>query len=410
MPLSNDRLTVSVTQLNEYIKSLMGMDPLLRGLSIKGEISNFKRHSSGHLYFSLKDAQSVIRCVMFRQNAYALRFAPRDGMQVVLTGYVSVYARDGQYQFYCEGMQADGVGALYQQFERNKARFAQEGLFDEERKQPLPELCKKIGVVTSPTGAVIRDIIRVSHRRNPGVDILLWPCKVQGEGAAKSICEGIRALEKTDADLIIIGRGGGSLEDLWAFNEEEVVRAVAACKKPIISAVGHETDFALSDFAADARASTPSNAAELAVMDLSDAMQHLDVLKASLHSSILHAFEIRERELKALKERAAFRNAHQIFDQQSAQVREIQHRLNQAAKRSIEGRQVELAHLAARFRALDPEQVLKRGYAIAFRNNRHLGSVSMVENGDVITVRLQDGTLTATVTDKEDKAYEKTDL
>ena len=313
MPLNSDRLTVTVTQLNEYIKSLMGGDSLLRGLSIKGELSNFKRHSSGHLYFTLKDAQSVIRCVMFRQNAYALRFAPRDGMQVILSGYVSVYTRDGQYQFYCEGMQADGVGALYQQFERNKARFAQEGLFDAERKQQIPELVRKIGVVTSPTGAVIRDIIRVARRRNPGVDILLYPCKVQGDGAAQSIAEGIRMLEKTDADLIIIGRGGGSLEDLWAFNEEIVVRTVAACKKPIISAVGHETDFALSDFAADARASTPSNAAEIAVMDLRDAMQHLDDLKTSLLSSIQHTFEMRNRELNALKERAAFRNAQQVF-------------------------------------------------------------------------------------------------
>jgi len=402
MPLSSDRLTVSVTQLNEYIKSLMGADPLLRGLSIKGEISNFKRHSSGHLYFSLKDAQSVIRCVMFRQNAYSLRFAPRDGMQVVLKGYVSVYTRDGQYQFYCEGMQADGIGALYQQFEQNKARFAQEGLFDEERKQPLPELTKKIGVVTSPTGAVIRDIIRVAHRRDPGVDILLCPCKVQGEGAAQSICEGIRALEKTDVDVIIVGRGGGSLEDLWAFNEEIVVRAVAACKKPIISAVGHETDFALSDFAADARASTPSNAAELAVMDLRDAMQHLDDLKTSLQSTVMHAIEVRERELKALKERAAFRNAHQLFDRQLEKVNEALQRMNTMVERDLDKRQSELMHITARFRALDPEQVLRRGYAIAYRNDQHIDSVLMIREGECVRVRLKDGALLATVTGKEE--------
>ena len=402
MPLSSDRLTVSVTQLNEYIKSLMGTDPLLRGLSIKGEISNFKRHSSGHLYFSLKDAQSVVRCVMFRQNAYSLRFNPRDGMQVVLTGYVSVYTRDGQYQFYCEGMQADGIGVLYQQFERNKVRFAEEGLFDEDRKQPLPELTKKIGVVTSPTGAVIRDIIRVAHRRDPGVDILLYPCKVQGEDAAQSICEGIRALEKTDVDVIIVGRGGGSLEDLWAFNEESVVRAVAACKKPIISAVGHETDFALSDFAADARASTPSNAAELAVMDLRDAMQHLDDLKSSLQSSVMHAFEVRERELQALKERAAFRNARLVFDRQLVKMNEAIQRMHAAVTRSLEQRQTELTHLTARFHALDPEQVLKRGYAIAYKNEMHIDSVTMVNEGDSIRVQLKDGTLFAAVTAKEE--------
>ena len=402
MPLNSDRLTVTVTQLNEYIKSLMGGDSLLRGLSIKGELSNFKRHSSGHLYFTLKDAQSVIRCVMFRQNAYALRFAPRDGMQVILSGYVSVYTRDGQYQFYCEGMQADGVGALYQQFERNKARFAQEGLFDAERKQQIPELVRKIGVVTSPTGAVIRDIIRVARRRNPGVDILLYPCKVQGDGAAQSIAEGIRMLEKTDADLIIIGRGGGSLEDLWAFNEEIVVRTVAACKKPIISAVGHETDFALSDFAADARASTPSNAAEIAVMDLRDAMQHLDDLKTSLLSSIQHTFEMRNRELNALKERAAFRNAQQVFNKQLEKVADGRKRLEQAAGQSVEKKQTELMHIAARLRTLDPESVLKRGYAIVRVQDRHIGSVSMVQMGDTLRVNLQDGTLLATVNGKEE--------
>ena len=397
MPLSKERLTVSVTQLNEYIKSLMNTDPLLRGLSIKGEISNFKRHSSGHLYFSLKDAQSVIRCVMFRQNAFSLRVAPRDGMQVVLTGYVSVYPRDGQYQFYCESMQADGVGALYQQFERNKARFAEEGLFDPEHKQPLPGLCSRIGVVTSPTGAVIRDIIRVAQHRNPHVDILLYPCKVQGEGAAKSICEGIRALEKTDVDIIIVGRGGGSLEDLWAFNEEEVVRAVYACKKPIISAVGHETDFALSDYAADVRASTPSNAAELAVMDIRDEMQHLDDLQQQLKSAVLFSLEIRQRELKALTERAAFRNAHQVFDRHLQQVQQVRERLLYTVQHKLSEKQTELTHLKARLCALDPEAVIKRGYAIVRANGRTVTQTDMVRLGDEMRVKVSDGTIVASV-------------
>ena len=397
MPLSKERLTVSVTQLNEYIKSLMNTDPLLRGLSIKGEISNFKRHSSGHLYFSLKDAQSVIRCVMFRQNAFSLRVAPRDGMQVVLTGYVSVYPRDGQYQFYCESMQADGVGALYQQFERNKARFAEEGLFDPEHKQPLPGLCSRIGVVTSPTGAVIRDIIRVAQHRNPHVDILLYPCKVQGEGAAKSICEGIRALEKTDVDIIIVGRGGGSLEDLWAFNEEEVVRAVYACKKPIISAVGHETDFALSDYAADVRASTPSNAAELAVMDIRDEMQHLDDLQQQLKSAVLFSLEIRQRELKALTERAAFRNAHQVFDRHLQQVQQVRERLLYTVQHKLSEKQTELTHLNARLCALDPEAVIKRGYAIVRANGRTVTQTDMVRLGDEMRVKVSDGTIVASV-------------
>ena len=401
MPTS-DRMTVTVTQLNEYVKSLLGVDPLLRGLSLRGEISNFKRHSSGHLYFSLKDAQSVIRCVMFRQNAFSLRFAPRDGMQVVLRGYVSVYTRDGQYQFYCEGMQADGVGALYQQFERNKARFAEEGLFDEAHKKPLPLLSKRIGVVTSPTGAVIRDIIRVSHRRNPSVDILLYPCKVQGEGASESICAGIRALNAQDVDVIIVGRGGGSLEDLWAFNEESVVRAVYASRIPIISAVGHETDFALSDFAADVRASTPSNAAELAVLDVRDAMQHVDSLASALHAAALHQVEIKEKQLAALRERAALRNAHLLFDRQLAALDEKRRQLDQCALSAVNLRSTELAHLTARLRALDPEQVLRRGYALARIAGDTVTRVGQAKEGDALTVRVSDGRIHATVTRTEE--------
>ena len=401
MPTS-DRMTVTVTQLNEYVKSLLGVDPLLRGLSLRGEISNFKRHSSGHLYFSLKDAQSVIRCVMFRQNAFSLRFAPRDGMQVVLRGYVSVYTRDGQYQFYCEGMQADGVGALYQQFERNKARFAEEGLFDEAHKKPLPLLSKRIGVVTSPTGAVIRDIIRVSHRRNPSVDILLYPRKVQGEGASESICAGIRALNAQDVDVIIVGRGGGSLEDLWAFNEESVVRAVYASRIPIISAVGHETDFALSDFAADVRASTPSNAAELAVLDVRDAMQHVDSLASALHAAALHQVEIKEKQLAALRERAALRNAHLLFDRQLAALDEKRRQLDQCALSAVNLRSTELAHLTARLRALDPEQVLRRGYALARIAGETVTRIGQAKEGDALTVRVSDGRIHATVTRTEE--------
>ena len=395
-------MTVTVTQLNEYVKSLLGVDPLLRGLSLRGEISNFKRHSSGHLYFSLKDAQSVIRCVMFRQNAYSLRFAPRDGMQVVLNGYVSVYTRDGQYQFYCEGMQADGVGALYQQFERNKARFAEEGLFDEAHKRPLPLLARRIGVVTSPTGAVIRDIIRVSHRRNPSVDILLVPCKVQGEGAAESICRGIRALNAQDVDVIIVGRGGGSLEDLWAFNEESVVRAVYASRIPVISAVGHETDFALSDFAADVRASTPSNAAELAVLDVRDAMQHLDSLASALYAAALHQVELKEKRLAALRERAALRNAHLLFDRQLAALGEKRRQLDQSALSAVNLRSTELAHLTARLRSLDPEQVLRRGYALARIAGETVTRVGQAKEGDALTVRVSDGRIHAIVTRTED--------
>lgn len=394
---SADRMTITVTQLNEYVKSLLGVDPLLRSLSLRGEISNFKRHTSGHLYFSVKDAQSVIRCVMFRQNAMGVTFAPHDGMQVVLRGYVSVYARDGQYQFYCEGMQADGIGALYQQYERNKERFTQEGLFDAQRKRPLPVLAKKIGVVTSPTGAVISDIIRVSRRRNPSVEVLLYPCKVQGEGAATSIAGGIKALGTKDVDVIIVGRGGGSLEDLWAFNEEEVVRAVHASPIPVISAVGHETDFTLCDFVADVRASTPSNAAELAVMDIRDAMQHLDALTNSLNSGVQYTLDLKRQQLHALTQRAAFRNPEKIIDAMQQQLTEHGVRLHSASLRQVVQSEDGLGHLAARLRTLNPEHVLKRGYAVIKKDRLTLTSVAQVTAGDELSLHLTDGKIYAKV-------------
>lgn len=409
MPSAHDRFVVTVTQLNEYVKSLMGADPLLRGLSLKGEISNFKRHSSGHLYFSLKDESSVIRCVMFRQNAFGLNFTPRDGRQVVLTGYVSVYTRDGQYQFYCEKMQADGVGALYQQFERNKARFAAEGLFDAEHKRPLPALCRRIGVATSPTGAVIRDIIRVSHRRNPSVDILLAPCHVQGEGAAGEIAAAIRVLNRQDVDVIIVGRGGGSLEDLWAFNEEEVVRAVYASRVPVISAVGHETDFALSDFAADVRASTPSNAAEFAVLDLSDVMQNLDSLTSLLDAAALRAVDRRGRELELLCRRVSVQAAVRRLDQNAEIIKTLERQMDASALRRIDSENERLTHLAARLDTLNPENVLRRGYALIRKNEKTISSVLQMKPGDEMRVQLRDGVIFSQVTGIEEK-HEKADL
>ena len=404
MPTS-DRMTVTVTQLNEYVKSLLGVDPLLRGLSLRGEISNFKRHSSGHLYFSLKDAQSVIRCVMFRQNAYSLRFAPRDGMQVVLRGYVSVYTRDGQYQFYCEGMQADGVGALYQQFERNKARFAEEGLFDEAHKKPLPLLSKRIGVVTSPTGAVIRDIIRVSHRRNPSVDILLYPCKVQGEGAAGEIAAGIRAMNRArTADVLIVGRGGGSIEDLWAFNEPEVARAIWESEIPVISAVGHETDFTIADFVADLRAPTPSAAAELAVPSYADCAETLAVLDGRLRRSRDAGLRSRRDRLHLLQNSAGFHMAAQRVSDGRFELDALRERLCRGAERTLLAKRQRLERLHGALAALNPDAVLQRGYAMICDEAGHvLSSVADVQLQEQIAVRLSDGRLTATVNNIEKK-------
>ncbi len=409
MPQSN--LTLSVSQLNEYIHSLLGLDPLLKNLSIRGEISNFKRHSSGHLYFSLKDSGAVIRCVMFRQNAYSLRFAPYDGQQVVLSGYVSLYERDGNVQIYCETMRPDGIGALYQQYERNKARFLAEGLFDEPHKKPLPTEIHRIGVVTSETGAVIRDIIKVSHRRNPAVDILLCPCKVQGDDAAASIVRGIEKLNQTNVDVLIVGRGGGSLEDLWAFNEEQVVRAVYASKKPVVSAVGHETDVTLCDFAADVRAATPSHAAELIVPDRSEARQELDELKAELTNAALREMQDRQDELSALIRRLSPVLLLKKMDERLENIRNIETSLTKKALLSIEQRKEALKMLSVNLEAVNPERVLRRGYAMAFAEKRLVTGISQVKMGQNLSVRVSDGTIYTNVLGTEDNyGDEKTDL
>ena len=353
MPQS-DRLTLSVSQLNGYVRSLLQADSLLRGLCVRGEISGFKRHVSGHLYFSLKDEGGLVRCVMFRQNAMRLPFAPRDGMRVLLTGYVSLYEAQGQYQFYGEGMERDGVGELWLRFERDRARLQAEGLFDPEKKRPLPRAPRCIGVATSPSGAVIRDIVRVAHRRNPAVDILLCPCRVQGEGAAASIAQAVQTLGAQAVDAVIVGRGGGSMEDLWAFNEEAVVRAVRACPVPVVSAVGHETDFTLCDFAADARAATPSNAAELLVPDVRDALQRLDGLRETLRARTLRAIAEREGRLSRLAARVQPAQALSDLAGREKELGALRQRLGAQARAALAAREADFGRAQARRAALDP--------------------------------------------------------
>lgn len=408
MPQNN--FTLSVSQLNEYIHSLLGLDPLLKNLSIRGELSNFKRHSSGHLYFSLKDSTAVIRCVMFRQNAYTLRFAPYDGQQVILSGYVSMYERDGNVQFYCESMRPDGIGALYQQYERNKTRFLTEGLFDDAHKKPLPRAIHRIGVVTSETGAVIRDIIKVSHRRDPSVEILLCPCKVQGEDAADSIVRGIKRLNEADVDVLIVGRGGGSLEDLWAFNEEKVVRAVYASKKPVVSAVGHETDVTLCDFAADVRAATPSHAAELIVPDRSEARQELDELKMELKNAALSALDDRINELKTLSGRLSPVLLVKKMDERLKNIGNIRKNLTIKVLSSIRQRQDALNLIKGNLEAVNPEKVLKRGYAMVYAEKQLVTSITQAKIEENLSVRVSDGTIYTQILGAEKYGNEKTDL
>ena len=394
MPQS-DRLTLSVSQLNGYVRSLLQADSLLRGLCVRGEISGFKRHVSGHLYFSLKDEGGLVRCVMFRQNAMRLPFVPRDGMRVLLTGYVSLYEAQGQYQFYGEGMERDGVGELWLRFERDRARLQAEGLFDPEKKRPLPRAPRCIGVATSPSGAVIRDIVRVAHRRNPAVDILLCPCRVQGEGAAASIAQAVQTLGAQAVDAVIVGRGGGSMEDLWAFNEEAVVRAVRACPVPVVSAVGHETDFTLCDFAADARAATPSNAAELLVPDVRDALQRLDGLRETLRARTLRAIAEREGRLSRLAARVQPAQALSDLAGREKELGALRQRLGAQARAALAAREADFGRAQARLAALDPQAVLRRGYAAVRRGREPILRAGQVRPEDELFLRFAGGCVSA---------------
>ena len=392
--------TLSVTELNEYVRKSLASDPMLRSVVLRGEISNFKNHFSGHWYFSLKDEKSKIDCVMFRQNNAGVRFEPKDGTKVQLGGTVGLYTAAGSYQFYAESMQPDGVGDLYLRFEQLKAKLLAEGLFDSARKRPLPLLPRAIGIVTSNTGAVVHDIARVAGRRNPGMQLILRPAQVQGEGAAQDIVKGIEELSRVEGvDVIIIGRGGGSLEDLWAFNEEIVARAVAACSVPVISAVGHETDVTISDFVADCRAATPSAAAEIAVAERDTLLAQMDEIEGQMQSALSR---------KILQQRAALSEAGRRLRacHPLAKVREMQLTLARLSQRL--GRQAEttltrgrgrLDVLRGKLEALGPSGALERGYAIPRLGGKVIRSAGEVKPGDEISLLVKGGEIAARVTE-----------
>jgi exodeoxyribonuclease VII large subunit len=387
---------LSVGELNEYVRRSLAADPMLSHTRLKGEISNFKRHTSGHWYFSLKDDTARINCVMFRQNNLSVRLVPRDGLQVVLTGSVSLYPRDGAYQFYAEAMKEDGLGDLFLRFEQLKAKLQKEGLFDASRKRPLPLLPDRVGIVTSRTGAVIRDICQVSWRRHPGMDLMLFPAQVQGDGAAEDIVRGIEALGSLPGiSVIIVGRGGGSMEDLWAFNEEIVARAIAACPVPVVSAVGHETDFTIADFVADVRASTPSAAAEMTVPVLDDLVFTVEELKRRLlggGEKLL--LQNRERLLKAVNR---LQSSHPKAQVQAAISRTdlLCSRLKNAAASYIALRESRYSAAQAKLSALGPMQVMKRGYALALKDGVPVTGVKAVAPGDRLRVLFSDGQVLA---------------
>lgn len=371
-----DKQGFSVSEVNQYLKRLLESQSDLHHIPVLGEVSNFKRYASGHCYFTLKDEKSALKCVMFKSSAAHLSFTPRNGEKVVALGSISVYERDGVYQLYVTAMRRQGIGDLMQAYEALKEKLTKEGLFDESRKKALPRLPHAIGIITSPSGAAVHDIITVSRRRNKGVKLILYPVSVQGEEAAGEIVHAIDFFQRNHlADLLIVGRGGGSIEDLWAFNEEPVVRAIAASKIPIISAVGHETDVTLSDFAADARAATPSQAAEFAVIDV-----------AAYRNGIAFYWD----KAAKLLEKKIHENA-QLADS-------LQQELTQAMEAELDAKKHRLSLMAAKLSALSPLTVLSRGYTITTAaGHRAVQCVSDVSAGDTIRTIVADGTISSVV-------------
>ncbi len=383
----------SVSDVNNYIKQLISNDGILSGISVRGEISNFKHHYTGHMYFTIKDENSVLKCVMFKSQASQLKFVPQNGNKVIVSGYISVFERDGQYQLYTSDMQPDGLGALHLAFEQLKNKLQEEGLFDAAIKKKLPLLPKSIGVVTSSTGAVIRDIINVTYRRHSKMKLVLYPVAVQGVQAAGQIAAAINKLnEHGQVDVIIVARGGGSLEELWAFNEEVVARSVYASKIPVISAVGHETDFTICDFVSDLRAPTPSAAAELAVPDV-------EVLKYKLHNynvrmkgALVKKLSLCENQLQKIRSRPVFRQPYDRLNQCRLKLdNEVKH-LFRNNEMLIKEKKAQFALLAGKLDALSPLKVMERGYSVV--RNSEGGIVSrreQVKPGDMLEISLNDG-------------------
>ena len=389
--------------MTAYIRRLFERDNLLGRVRVWGELSNFRRHHSGHCYFTLKDAGASLRCVMFRSKAVGLKFVPRDGLRVRLAGNVSVYERDGNYQLYVESMLPDGLGDLSAAFAKLREKLLAEGLFDESRKQPIPVMPKAIGVVTSPTGAALRDIVTVARRRHGGIPIILVPAQVQGEEAPEQIVRGIELLDRSGrVDVIVIGRGGGSIEELWAFNDERVVRAVAAAVTPIVSAVGHQTDFTLSDFAADLRATTPSQAAELVVPDRLELFRRLSSARRRLNQALRHRLIERRLRLERCLQSSLFRRPQELLRDRSQLLDQLSERLTHALKTALDERQQRLRIANEKLNLLNPWGVLQRGYSVVRRpDGAVISSAEAVETGESLDVWLHRGKLAVTVTRAE---------
>lgn len=390
---------ITVSQLNNYIKTLVDRDEFLNNVYIKGEISNFKRHYTGHLYFTLKDGESLIKCVMFKTYTNYLKFEPEDGMAVLILGTVAVYERDGVYQIYAKGMEVDGLGALHVAYEQLKQKLEEQGMFDESKKKKIPVLPKAIGVVTSKTGSVIKDIINVTTRRLPNVNIKIYPAAVQGEGAAETIVRGIEYFNfAKNVDTIIIARGGGSLEDLWPFNEEITANAIFNSKIPIISAVGHETDFTIADFVSDLRAPTPSAAGELAVPDINEMNWKIANIRRSLSTLLNKKTENMKQQYAKVMNSIVFKDPTNDIKRRVLNIEGYSRRLESAIKIKNQNVKISLTKVISKLDAISPLKTLSRGYSIAETNDgRVIKSVQDVKKLDEIKLILKDGTVNAQV-------------
>ncbi len=389
---------ITVEQLNRYIKEKVDSDEFLNNVYVKGEISNFKHHYTGHMYFTLKDENSLVKCIMFKSYTPHLSFMPKDGMKVLIFGSVSVFERDGVYQIYAKAMKEDGMGSLYEAYEELKAKLEKEGLFDESHKKPIPSFPKTIGVLTASTGAVIRDIINVSTRRNPNVHIRLLPVPVQGPTAAEQIVAGIKRMnDEKLADVIILGRGGGSLEDLWPFNEEIVARAIYDSEIPIISAVGHETDYSISDFVADLRAPTPSAAAELAVCNMDDVLYTIDLYQNRYKTALKKKVQLMKLRYEKCMAQRVFKEPLQRINERAILLDTLVKSLTNSTRLKINDCRKEFVEVATKIDSLSPMKTMARGYSIVEKDGKIVKKVDDVQKDDKLSIRLSDGQITTKV-------------
>lgn len=389
---------VTVTALNQYISALMTNDDILSGIAVRGEISNCKPHPSGHLYFSLKDDGGVLRCVAFRSSASRLTFVPTDGMKVVAMGYVNVYQPTGQYQLYVRSMMPDGQGDLYVAFEKLKAKLAGEGLFDEGRKKPIPKFPRTIGVVTSSSGAAVEDIINITTRRYPLAKLILYPVLVQGADAPADLIRAVRYFDAHPTDVLIIGRGGGSMEDLWCFNDEELARTISACRVPVISAVGHETDFTICDFVADLRAPTPSAAAELAVPDKRELYERVSAFRQKAISALRARAQLVKTRLARYTESSVMQYPERLLTPYMTALATADERLRGAIGQRLDGAKHSLSLVAEKLHGLSPLAVLSRGYgAVSDENGRTVTRAGDLRAGDRVQIRFTDGSADAQI-------------